>query len=152
MISIQLIKNLRKKTGISVAECRRALEASHGDEQQALDWLKISSKRVAGKKEERTLGAGVVSAYIHTNGTLGAMVELRAETDFVAKNHDFRLLADNLAMQIAAAAPTTVVELLDQPFIKEPNQTISELVTASIQKFGERVEISRFARFDARGV
>ena len=108
-----------------------------------------SNQRVAEKKEGRTLGAGVVSAYIHTSGALGAIVELRAETDFVAKNDDFGLLADDLAMQITAASPTTVAELLDQPFIKEPNQTIGELVAANIQKFGERVEISRFARFDA---
>ena len=68
----------------------------------------------------------------------------------MAKNNDLKMLADDLAMQITATAPTTVAELLAQPFIKEPNQTIGELMTTNIQKFGERVEVSRFARFDAQ--
>ncbi|MEK7209243.1 MAG: elongation factor Ts, partial [Patescibacteria group bacterium] len=107
MTNIKQIKNLREKTGVSVAECRRALEAAAGDENRALDWLKTTSAKMADKKNSRTLGAGAVASYIHSNGTLGALVELRSETDFVSKNQAFRNLADELAMQVAATAPTT---------------------------------------------
>src|SRR3989344_3579107 len=105
MIDIKQIKKLREKTGIAVGECRRALEAAGGDENRALEWLKAASAKVADKKSNRTLGAGVVASYIHSNGTLGALVELRSETDFVSKNQAFRDLAGELAMQVAAAAP-----------------------------------------------
>ena len=150
MIAVRDIKSLRDRTGISVAECKRALEASNGDENKAIDWLKQSGEQLAGKKVARSLGAGAVSAYVHSTGTLGALVELRSETDFVAKNQDFRLLADDLAMQIAALGPQDVAELLGQPFIKDPNQTIAALLKGAIQKFGERIEIGAWHRLDAR--
>ncbi len=148
MISAKQIKALRDKTGVSVADCRRALEASSGDEAKALEWLKTNSVKTAEKKGSRSLGAGAVASYIHSNGALGAIVELRSETDFVSKNEAFRALAEDLAMQVAATAPADVKELLEQPFIKEPSKTITDLVNTSIQKFGERIEIGRFNRLD----
>ena len=150
MIDIKQIKKLREKTGIAVGECRRALEAAGGDENRALEWLKAASAKVADKKSRRALVAGAVASYIHSNGTLGALVELRSETDFVSKNQAFRDLAGELAMQVAAAAPATIEELLVQPFIKEPNQTVDDLLRAGVQKFGERIVVGRFARFDAK--
>lgn len=150
MITAQQIKSLRDRTGISIAECKRALEASTGNEGKAIAWLKIAGEKIAEKKIARTLGAGVVSAYVHSTHTLGALVEVRSETDFVAKNDDFRLLADDLAMHIAALGPQDIVELLAQPFIKDPSQTVADIIKGAIQKFGERVEIGAWSRLDAR--
>ncbi|MEK7622195.1 MAG: elongation factor Ts [Patescibacteria group bacterium] len=150
MITAKQIKVLRDRIGISIAECKRALEASAGNEEQAIAWLKQEGSKIADKKSVRTLGAGAVSAYIHSTHTLGALVELRSETDFVAKNEEFRLLADDLAMHIAALEPQNVAELLEQPFVKNPNQTVADVVKAAIQKFGERIEIGAWHRLDAR--
>ncbi len=150
MITAQQIKSFRERTGISIAECKRALEESGGEEDKAIDWLKAAGERIAGKKATRTLGAGAVSAYIHSTGTLGVLVELQSETDFVAKNKDFRLLADDLAMHIAALAPADVTELLAQPFVKDSSQTVGEIIKNAIQKFGERIEIGTWHRLDAR--
>lgn len=150
MITAREIKSLRERTGISIAECKRALEAGGGDEDKAIAWLKTAGKQVAGKKSSRTLGAGTVSAYIHSTGTLGALFELRSETDFVAKNKDFRSLADDLAMHIAAMAPGELSEFLSQPFVKDPSQTVADVIDAAVQKFGERVEVGSWHRLDAR--
>ena len=150
MISAQQIKSLRDRTGISIAECKKALEAEAGNEDRAFTWLKVAGAKIAEKKSTRTLEAGIVSAYIHSTHTLGALVEVRSETDFVAKNDGFRLLADDLAMHIAALAPQDITELLEQPFIKDPSQTIADIIKGAIQKFGERIEISTWNRLDAR--
>ena len=150
MITASQIKALRDRTGISIAECKKALEAGGGDENKAIAWLKAEGSKVADKKSARTLGAGVVSAYIHATHNLGALVELRSETDFVAKNDDFRLLADDLAMHIAALEPQDVATLLGQPFVKNPEQTVADVIKAAIQKFGERIEIGTWHRLDAR--
>lgn len=150
MISAKDIKSLRDHTGISIGECKRALEAGAGDMDKAIEWLKASGEKIANKKSGRTLGAGAISAYVHSTGTLGTLVELQSETDFVAKNKDFRLLADDLAMQIAAMEPQDLTELLAQPFIKDSNQTVAEVIKTAIQKFGERIEIGTWYRLDAR--
>ncbi|MEK7552808.1 MAG: elongation factor Ts [Patescibacteria group bacterium] len=150
MINIKQIKDLRAKTGLSIAACRQALEAALGDELKALAWLKSDSERLAAKKGERTLGAGVIASYVHSNHQLGTILELCSETDFVAKNEDFRSLANDLAMQVSATSPADTAELLAQPFIKDSGQTISDLIKSQIQKFGERIELGRFARFEIR--
>lgn len=105
MISTNQIKELRDKTGISIMQCRKALEEAQGDMSKALIILQKQSRSVAEKKSDRELKAGVVQAYIHSNGSIGAMVELFCETDFVSKNKDFKDLAYDLAMQVAATAP-----------------------------------------------
>jgi len=148
MITTEQIKELREKTGISIAQCKKALEDSGGDMVKALDFLKEKGAEVADKKMSRELHAGAVSAYIHSTGNMGALVQIHSETDFVAKNPEFRALADDVAMQVAAMDPKTVEELLAQPFVKEPSLTISDLVKNHIQKFGERIEVIRFTRFD----
>ncbi len=150
MITAKQIKSLRDRTGISIAECKKALEEAGGVEDKAIELLKAAGERIASKKASRTLGAGAVAAYIHSTGTLGAIVELQSETDFVAKNKDFRLLADDLAMHIAALAPADVAELLEQPFVKDPNQTVADVIKGAIQKFGERIEVGAWHRLDAR--
>jgi elongation factor Ts len=141
------IKSLRDETGLSIAEVRKALSEAQGDRAKALEVLKERSVEMAAKKADRALGAGSIASYIHGGGTSGTLVELSCETDFVAKNEEFKNLAKDIAMHVAAMNPTDVAELLTQPFIKSPDKTISEMVNGAIQKFGERTEIRRFTRF-----
>lgn len=105
MISTNEVKNLRDKTGISIMQCKKALEDAGGDVEKALIILQKKGAEISEKKSDRSLGAGVVESYIHNNGSIGAMVELWCETDFVAKNAEFKGLAKDLAMQIAATRP-----------------------------------------------
>lgn len=148
MITLEQIKELRDRTGISIAQCKKALEDAAGDVAKALEFLKAKGAEVAEKKASRELHAGVVSAYVHSNNKMGALVQVHSETDFVAKNGGFKTLADDLAMHIAAMNPADNNELLTQPFIKDPALTIDELIKNHIQKFGERIEVVRFVRLD----
>lgn len=105
MISTETIKELRDKTGVSVMQCKKALEEAGGDMEKAIIILRKISKDVAGKKADRIFGSGAIQSYIHSNGAVGAMVELSCETDFVAKNEDFKTLARDIAMHITASNP-----------------------------------------------
>lgn len=148
MISTEQIKELRDRTGISIAQCKKALEEAGGDMEKSLAALRAKGAEIADKKSDREIKSGAIGSYVHATGTLGAMLELNSETDFVAKNTEFKSLADDLAMHITACAPTTTEELLAQEFIKDPSQTVDALIKGLTQKFGERILISRFARFD----
>lgn len=147
-ITTEQVKELRDTTGISVMQCRRALEEASGDLKKALEILKKTSAEIAKKKADRSLGSGYITAYIHGEGRIGAMVELQCETDFVAKNEVFRALAKEIAMQLAAANPTDEVALLEEPFIKNPETTVAKLIEEAVQKTGERIKIGHFARFE----
>lgn len=147
MITTEQIKELREKTGISIAQCKKALEEAGGDMAKALEWLKAKSAEIADKKADRELGAGVVSAYIHGD-KIGAMITLQTETDFVSKNPEVKALADDIAMHVSAMMPADVAELLTQPFIKNPDQTVGDLIKTAIQKFGERVEVGQIVRIE----
>lgn len=118
MITTEQIKDLRDMTGVSVMQCKKALEEAGGDIEKAKIILRKISKQSAEKKAERTLGAGTVASYIHGNGGVGAMVELLCETDFVARNEDFKALAKDIAMHITASAP----EYLKMEDIKEEDK------------------------------
>jgi elongation factor Ts len=189
-ISLDQVKELRDDTGISVMQCRKALEDAGGDKEKALILLRKKGAEISAKKSDRSLGAGIISAYIHSNGLIGSMVELACETDFVAKNEEFVRLAHDIAMQVSATNPEfrtmdEIVEadkvkakeifaeevigkpeelkekilqgkldayfkervLLDQPFIKNQDLTIRQLIDGFVQKFGERIEVSRFSRY-----
>lgn len=148
VITTEQIKELRDRTGISIAQCKKALEDAGGDIDKALGFLKEKGAEVAEKKATRELHAGVVSAYVHSNGKMGALAQVHVETDFVAKNEGFKALADDIAMHVAAMNPVDVAELLTQPFVKDPSLTIDDLVKNHIQKFGERIEVAKFARLD----
>ncbi len=105
MVTTEEIKTLRDETGVSVMQCKKALEEAGGDIEKAKIILRKVSKQASDKKADRTLGAGAVVSYIHSNGTVGALVELLCETDFVARNEDFKNLARDIAMHVAALAP-----------------------------------------------
>ena len=149
-ITSEQVKELRDKTGVSVMECKKALIEAAGDMQKALEVLSARATATAGKKAGRTLGAGTVSAYIHNQGQVGALVELSCETDFVSKNGEFISLARDIAMHVSAMRPADTAELLAQPFIKDPSKTIADLISGATQKFGERTELAQFSCFSVK--
>src|SRR3989344_4613095 len=147
-MSTQALKELRDKTGASVMMIRRALEEAGGDSQKALDVLKRMGHDAAAKKEARETRAGKIEAYIHGGGRVGALVELRSETDFVSRNDEFSKLARELAMHIAAMNPQNTEELLKQAYIRDEKKTIADLVKSASASFGEHIEIRQFVRFE----
>jgi elongation factor Ts len=149
-ISAEAVKELREKTGISMMECKKALEEAAGDMTKALEILSARATVMAGKKSDRTLAAGTVAAYIHNTGQVGAMVQLSCETDFVSKNEEFITLARDIAMHVSAMRPADTAELMGQQYIKDPSKTIADLVSGGIQKFGERIEVTAFSCFSVK--
>jgi elongation factor Ts len=191
-ISATLVKDLREKTGAGMMDCKKALAETNGDFEKAIDFLRQKGLAQAAKKSARAASEGAVTSYIHAGGKIGVLVEINCETDFVAKNEDFRTLTQDIAMHIAAAAPVAVrreevpadllarereiykqqaieqgkpaniaekmVEgriekyykeacLLDQPFVKNPDVTIQQLITEKVAKIGENIVVRRFVRF-----
>lgn len=147
MITAQQIKELREKTGVSMSACKRALEEAGGDAEKAITVLQKESAKSAEKKADRILGAGVIEAYVHNNKKIGVLLELKSESDFVANNEEFKLLAKDIAMHIAASCPADINELMIQPYIKNPAVTVKELLNQAVQKFGEKIELIRFVRY-----
>lgn len=148
MTSIGQIKKIREETGMSVQDIKKALNEANGDEGRALIILKERVSQVAVKKSARQVKEGVVSAYIHNTKKVGAMVELLCETDFVARNHEYQALGYDLAMHIAAMKPASVVELMEQEFIKNPEIKIKDLIQSHIAKLGENIQVGRFDLFE----
>jgi elongation factor Ts len=150
------IKELREETGLSFAQIKKALDEVGGDKQKALAVLSQYSAAQAEKKSDRELAAGVISAYVHSTGTIGVLLELGCETDFVAKNEEFVALAHDIAMHICAMAPTSInnedglgeeTSLMKQSFIKSPDMTIEQKIQSAVQKFGENTKVIRFSRY-----
>jgi len=148
MISAEQIKQLRQKTNISIMECKKALETADGDEKKALKILEKSGRKKVIEKSTRETKQGLIEAYIHNNSKIGAILELSCETDFVAKNSQFKELAHDLAMHIAALNPKDSEELLKQPFIKDEQKTIQDLINEAIAKLGENIKIRKFIRLE----
>ena len=192
MADLETIKDLRESTGAGLGDINKALAEAGGDKDKALKILRAMGKMVAQKKSSRTAKEGIVEAYVHTNKKLGVLLELRCETDFVARNEEFKKLAHELAMQIAAANPKylrvedvpqeTVEEekkiysqqvdkdkpekireeilkgklqkrwaelcLLEQPYMRDPDVAVKELITQAIAKLGENIEVGQFIRFE----
>ncbi|MGE9290569.1 MAG: translation elongation factor Ts [Puniceicoccales bacterium] len=189
-ISAKLVADLRAQTGAGLMDCKKALVETDGDAEQAIAILRKKGVATAAKKAGRDASEGVVESYIHLGGKVGVLVELKCETDFVAKNDDFKAIAKDIAMHVAAASPLyvsredvpeDVVEkereiaasqaegkppqaiqkivegkldkyfsticLLEQPFVKNPDQSIRDLLTENVSKLGENLVIGRFARF-----
>ena len=190
MVTIDKIKELREATGVSVMQCKKALEEAEGDSEKALVILRKKSGEIAAKKSDRILSSGTVASYIHVGGTVGAMVMLSSETDFVSSNEDFKMFARELAMHITATNPLFIRRedvpeeerekaravflkeamekpeavrekivagkldayfgervLYDQSYIKKPEITIRSILEEAIQKFGVKIEVTRFVRF-----
>ena len=149
-IDLSLLKKLREETGVSVSDCRQALEDAKGDYGKALSLVKSKAGEKAAKKAERETGEGVIDAYIHSTGKVGALVEVLCETDFVARTDEFKKLVHEVAMQVAAMNPKDVAELLQQEYIKNSSMTIDQMVKEAIQKTGENIIIKRFERFSLK--
>ena len=147
MITADQVKILRRKTNLSIMECKRALEAADGNIEKAVENLQKSGKEIADKKSERKTNCGIIEAYVHNNGKIGVLLELVCETDFVALNEEFRQLAHNLAMHIAAMNPEAD-NLGRQPYIKDPNKTVEDLITEAAAKLGEKIQIRNFVRYE----
>lgn len=146
----ETLKTLRDATGVSILQCKKALEEAHGDIEKAKVILRKQSSVLAGKKADRSLGAGVAAAYTHAGGSVVGAVVLASETDFVSKNEAFRKLAYDIAMQVAAMNPESAAELLEQPFVKDETITVRGLIDSAMQKFGEKIEIVRFERLSVK--
>jgi elongation factor Ts len=142
------VKRLREETGAGVMDCKRALDEAQGDFEKARTLIKERGLAKAKEKADRDAREGVVEAYVHAGGRIGALVELSSETDFVARNADFRGLAREIAMQVAAMDPTDVDQLLGQAYIRDASKTIGELVTGIAATTGENVRVKRFKRFE----
>jgi elongation factor Ts len=142
------VKRLREETGAGVMDCKRALDEAKGDFEKAKGLIKERGLAKAKEKADREAKEGLVEAYVHAGGRIGAMVELSSETDFVARNADFKELAREIAMQVAAMDPTDVDQLLGQPYIRDASKTIGELVTTIAASTGENVRVKRFKRFE----
>jgi elongation factor Ts len=191
-ISAKLVKELREKTGVGIMDCKEALSASNGDMVQAIELLRKKGLATAQKRAGRTTSEGTIATYVHLGGKLGVMVEVNSETDFVAKNEQFKEFAKNIAMHIAASnplgirpedvpaevvakereiyvaqaketgKPEKVIEkivegklkkffeencLLNQPYVRDPDISVNDLLNDLISKIGENITIRRFVRY-----
>jgi elongation factor Ts len=146
MVTIDQIKQLREETGISILECKKALEAGAGDIAKAREILKKWGKDVAAKKGQRSAQQGIIDSYIHPNKKIGVLIKLNCESDFVAKSDDFRDLAHELCLQFAAVV-CDPESRLNQPWIKDSSKTVKELIEAAIAKMGENIVLSAAERF-----
>ncbi|MDV2990112.1 MAG: translation elongation factor Ts [Dehalogenimonas sp.] len=165
-IPAETVKELREKCGAGVMDCRNALIEAEGNVDKAFEALQAKGFQKAAKKAERVTGQGVIEAYVHTGGRVGALVELNCETDFVARTDEFKKLAHEVAMQVAAMCPIYLSEaerpedceedaasvcLLSQAYIKDPSKSINDLITEVIARTGENIRLKRFARFELGG-
>ncbi|MBU4284796.1 translation elongation factor Ts [Patescibacteria group bacterium] len=148
MVVAELVRKLREKTGASMMDCKKALEDVGGDEAKALKILQEKNKLTAMKKSERSAGQGIIEAYVHSNAKVGVLLELKCETDFVARNSEFRELAHDIAMHIAGMDSKDEKSLLEEPFVKDPEITVKSLIENKIAKLGENIKVSRFTRFE----
>lgn len=144
---VEDVQKLREVTGAGVMDCKRALEEAKGDFDSAVKIIHEKGISKVEKRAGRATGAGLVQTYTH-NERIGVLLELRSETDFVARSEPFRKLAHDLTMQIAAMAPQNVEELLAQPFIKDQSLTVNDMVNRLIAQVGENVKVASFYRVE----
>lgn len=146
-VTVEQIKNLRAKTGLGIHDVKNALEESNGNETKALAWLKEKGLSTIAKKADRATSQGLVESYVH-GGRLGALVEVNCETDFVARNDEFKMFVKDIAMQVASMNPENIEGLLKQDYFRDPSKTIQDLLNDTITKIGENIKISRISRFE----
>ena len=160
-VSTELIRTLRDQTGAGIMDCKQALEDTDGNLERAVEALRAKGLADTAKRVGRATNEGVIEAYIHTGGRVGSIVELGCESDFVARMDEFKQMAHDIAMQVAAMAPVYLeqedieegderpaaqVALLAQPFIKNSSSSVGELVRELAAKTGENVKVIRFQR------
>ncbi len=145
-ISATQIKELRELTQAGFADCKNALEEAEGDMKKAQEILRKKGFEKAAKKGDRATGQGLVESYVHQNGKVGVLVSLLCETDFVARTDEFKFLAHEIAMQVAAMNPKDTAALLKQEYIRDGSRTINDLVTETIAKLGENIQLGSFSR------
>ena len=163
-----MVKNLRHATGAGVMDAKRALDEANGDTEKATLILREQGLAAAEKRADRETSQGVIESYIHGGGRIGTLIELSCETDFVANTDEFRSLARDIAMQVAAMNPLVITKderinepeiegtdeeivLLEQPFIKDASLKVDDLVKEAILKTGENIRVRRIARFELGG-
>ena len=190
IITTQMVGDLREKTGAGLLDCKKALTEANGNVEEAIVILRKKGVASAARKAERATREGLIESYIHVGGKVGVMVEVNCETDFVARNDEFKAFCRDLCLQIAAANPTFVhredvpeadlakereiataqvqgkppaalqriiegklekyystVCLLDQPFVKQPEKTVKDILTEKVAKIGENIQVRRFIRY-----
>jgi len=147
MISAELVGKLRIETGAGVMDCKNALEKTNGDYEKAKKILAENAQVIAKEKAQRSAKQGLIECYCH-GGKIGVILELNCESDFVAKNEQFKNLAHELAMQIASMNPKDTQELMAEIYIRDESMTIQQLVEQAIAKIGENIQIKRFERFE----
>lgn len=146
-LDINLIKKLRDETGYGVMDVKQAFQDADGDMKKAKELLDAKSAMVVEKKSGRETKSGLVETYTHL-GKIGAMVEVNSETDFVARNDDFKQFVHDLALQVASMNPVDIDELMAQPFFKDESMTIKELHQQLVGRIGENIIIKRFSRYE----
>ena len=152
MITASQVKDLREKTGAGMMDCKKVLTETDGDMEKAIELLRERGIAKAAKKSDRVAAEGLVTAYVSEDGKIGAVAEINAETDFVAKNEEFRAFANDIAKQVAIKNPANVEDLLAQTFINDATKTVSEVLTNKIATIGENMSIRRFERFEGAGL
>ncbi len=148
MVDIDLLKKLRNETQVSLADCRKALEETNNDYSKAREWLKHHGIEKAAKKGDRETSQGLIESYTHQTGRVGSIIELLCETDFVARTEEFKNLAHEIAMQVAAMNPKDMESLQKQDYIRDNSKTIEGLIKETIAKLGENIQLKRFKRFE----
>lgn len=146
-MSMDILKQLREETGVGIMDIKRALEESEGDVEKARQILKERSAMIVAKKSDRETKQGLIETYTHL-GRIGAMVEVNCETDFVARNDDFKIFVHDLVLHVASMNPTDLEELLSQPFFNDESVTVRQRLDQLVGKIGENIQIKRFARFE----
>ena len=147
-ISAKIVMELRGRTGAGMMDCKKALAAVEGDMEKAIDYLREKGLAAAAKKQSRIAAEGLVGSFVCKECATGALVEVNCETDFVAKTDKFKALVSDVAEQVAKKNPADVDALLKQPFFKDENTTIEQMVTAATAEIGEKISIRRFVRYE----
>ena len=147
-ISAKIVMELRGRTGAGMMDCKKALAAVEGDMEKAIDYLREKGLAAAAKKQSRIAAEGLVGSFVCKECATGALVEVNCETDFVAKTDKFKALVADVAEQVAKKNPADVDALLKQPFFKDENTTIEQMVTAATAEIGEKISIRRFVRYE----
>ena len=150
-ITSAMVKELRERTSAGMMDCKKALVESEGDMDKAIEWLREKGLSQAAKKASRIAAEGVVAQYTNENGSVGVIVEVNCETDFVARTDNFLAFCNNVAKHIAAANPADVDALLAQKFVDDESKTISDLVSEATVAIGEKISIRRFTRYETTG-